>query len=200
MPTLTYSLPQPNTGNVVWGLAAVFTAQQGTALPSDANLGVGSAWTGGGWNFCGATDSGVSLNSTPSTTSINIEEQPTPVAVLVDKSEFSISFDFSEETLQNVNLAWGNSGSIAVTAAGAGQPGKSVLSLSTNFPTLACAVVGKNQLGYARVFNIPGVMSTGTVKTDFRRSASQRLYPCELSMVCAYSALQLIDLTAPATS
>jgi hypothetical protein len=200
MPTLTYSPPAVNTGNVVVGLAAVFTAPPGTALPSDANLGVGSAWIGGGWSFNGATDSGVSLNWNPSTTEINIEEQPTPVAVLIEKAELEVSFDFSEETLQNINLAWGAMGSIATTAAGAGQPGKSVLTLSTVLPTLACAVVGKNQLGYARVFNIPGVQSTGSVKTDFRRSAGQRLYPCTLSTVCPYSALQVIDLNAPATS
>jgi hypothetical protein len=200
MPTLSYTPPAVNTGNVVVGLAAVFTAPLNTALPSDASLGVGSAWTGGGWSFIGATDSGVSLNWNPSTQDINIEEQPTPVAVLIEKATLEVSFDFSEETLSNINMAYGSTGTIAVTAAGAGQPGKSVLSLSTTLPTLACAVVGKNQLGFARVFNIPGVMSTASVKTDFRRSASQRLYPCTLSTVCPYSAIQVIDLTAVATS
>jgi hypothetical protein len=200
MPTLAYAPPPVAPGNVVWGLAAVFTSPQGTSLPTDANLGVGSAWTAAGWNFNGATDSGVSLNWNPSTTDINIEEQPTPVAVLIEKVDYTISFDFSEETLQNIALAYGGSGSVAVTAPGAGQPGKSVLTLSTTYPTLNCAVVGRNQLGYARVFYIPGVMSVGSVKTDFRRSASQRLYPCELSMTCPFSALEIVDLTAPATS
>lgn len=200
MPTLSYTPPAVNTGNVVVGLAVVYTAPLGTALPSDANLGVGSAWTGGGWNFIGATDSGVSLTWNPSTQDINIEEQPTPVAVLISKATLDVNFDFNEETLQNINLAWGSTGTIATTAAGAGQPGKNVLTLSTTYPTLACAVVGKNQLGFARVFNIPGVQSTGSVKTDFRRAANQRMYPCTLSTVCPYSSLSVIDLTAVATS
>lgn len=200
MPTLSYTPPAYNTGNVVFGLAAVYTAPQGTTLPTDANLGVGSSWTGGGWNFIGATDGGVTLNWNPSTTDITIEEQPTPVATLVDKADLQVSFSFSEETLANINLSYGGSGTIAVTAAGAGQPGKSVLSLSTTFPVLACAVVGKNQLGYARVFSIPGIMSTGTVKTDFRRSASQRLWPATFNTVCPFNQIQVIDLTAIATS
>lgn len=200
MPTLSYSPPAYNTGNVVVGTAVVYTAPLNTALPADASLGVGSAWTGGGWTFIGATDSGVSLNWNPSTNNINIEEQPTPVAVLVTNADLEVSFDFSEETLANINMAYGNAGTIAVTAAGAGQPGKSVLSLSTTFPQMACAVVGKNQLGFARVFYIPGIMSTGTVKTDFRRAANQRMYPCTFHTVCAFSSIQVIDLTAVATS
>ena len=87
-----------------------------------------------------------------------------------------------------------------MTAAGAGQPGKSVLTLSSTIPVLACAVVGKNVLGYPIVFYIPGIQSTGSVKTDFRRAASARLYPASFSMVCAISAVQIINITAPATS
>jgi len=200
MPSLLVTPPPVTPGNVVVGTAPVYTSPQGTALPSDANLGVGSAWITGGWTFNGATDGGASLNWNPSTTDITIEEQPTPVAVLVDKADYTVSFSFAEETLANINLAMGGGGSIAVTAPGAGQPGKSVLSLSTNFPVLNCAVVGKNAQGYPIVFFIPGIMSVGQVKTDFRRSASQRLYPAEFSMVCAISAVQIINLTAPATS
>lgn len=197
---LVFSPPNPTPGNVVVGQAIVFTAQVGTSLPSDQNLGVAASWTGGGWTYIGATDQGVSLNWNPSTVEIRIEEQPTPVATLVDSATIQVTFDLSEETLVNVNLAYGNSGTIATTAAGASQPGKQVLSLSTNFTQLACAVVGKNQLGFARVMSIPIVMSAGTVATTFRRAAAQRMYPCTLNAVCAFSAIQWVDLTAIATS
>jgi hypothetical protein len=200
MPTLPYTPPSPVTTNVLTGVGLVFTAPVSTALPSDANLGVGSSWTGGGWSYIGATDAGVSVTWNPSTVDINIEEQPTPVDVLVTNATCQITFDFSEETLANVNTAWGGSGSIAVTAAGAGQPGKSVLTLSTVFPSLACAVVGKNQLGFARVLSIPAVKSLGQVKTDYRRSANQRMYPCTLNSICPFSSITWVDLTAVATS
>jgi hypothetical protein len=197
---LVYSPPAVNTVNVVYGTGIVMTAPVGTAVVSDQNLGVGSAWISGGWSYVGATSAGVSLAWNPSTTEIQIEEQPTPVATLVDKATALITFDFSEETLANINLAFGGAGTIAVTAAGASQPGKSVLSLSVNFPQIAVAVIGKNQLGFARVLSVPAMMSTGSVKTDYRRAATQRLYPCSFSAVCPFSSIQWIDLSAIATS
>jgi hypothetical protein len=200
MPTLPYTPPAYGTSNVVYGVGLVMTAPVGTSLPADANLGVGSSWTGGGWTYVGATDSGVTLNWNPSTQDISIEEQPTPVAVLVTNATLQVSFNFSEETLANVNMAMGNNGSIAVTAAGAGQPGKSILSLSTSFAHVAVAVVSKNQLGFARVFYVPEMMSAGQVQAAYRRSASQRLWACTFNTVCPFSQIQAIDLTAVATS
>lgn len=197
---LLYTPPAVNTLNVCYGLGLVFTAPLGTLLPSDQNLGVGSAWTGGGWSYVGATDTGVTLTWTPSTVDISIEEQPTPVDKVVDKATAEITFNFSEETLANINLAYGGAGTIAVTAAGAGQPGKQVLSLSTNFPQLACAVLSKNQLGFARVLDVPAVMSAGTVATTYRRAANQRMYPCTLGAVCPFSQIAWVDLTSIATS
>lgn len=199
-PPLVWSPPSPNTQNVVVGLGLVFTASVGTALPSDQNLGVGSSWTGGGWSYIGATDSGVTLTWTPSTVDIGIEEQPTPVDKIVDKGTAEVSFNFSEETLANINLAYGAAGTIAVTAPGASQPGKSVLSLSTNFPQLACAVVGRNQLGFARVLSVPAIMSSGTVATTYRRAANQRMYPATFGAVCPFNQIAWTDLTAVATS
>jgi hypothetical protein len=142
----------------------------------------------------------VSVTWTPTIIDIQIEEQPTPVAVLTDKATLVVTFDFNEETLANINLSYGGSGTIAVTAPGAGQPGKSVLSLSTVATQLACAVIGKNSLGFARVLSIPAISSTGTVKTDYRRSAAQRMYPATFSSTCPFSSIQWIDLTSIATS
>ena len=197
---LLYTPPAYTSTNVLYGIGVLFTAPVGTALPSDQNLGVGSSWISGGWTYVGATDQGVSLNYAPSTNDINIEEQQTPVAVIVTNISFQITTSLSEETLANVSLSYGNSGTIAVTAPGASQPGKSVLTLSATLGSLACAVVGKNQLGFARVFSVPVVMSTGSVKTDFRRAANARLYPVTLNATCPMSSVTVTDLTAIATS
>jgi hypothetical protein len=97
-------------------------------------------------------------------------------------------------------MAWGNGGSTAVTPAGAGQPGKSVLTLSTSFQTLSVALVGQNQLGFARVLYIPVVVSAGQVQTAFRRAAQQRLYPVTFSAICPFNSITWTDLTAIATS
>lgn len=199
-PPLVYSPPGYGTQNVLYGIGLLFTAIQGTAVPSDQNLGVGSAWTGLGWAYVGATEAGVTVTFNPQTQNINIEEQPTPVGVAVNTADLQVTASLSEETLANVNLSWGNAGTVAITPPGAGQPGKSVLTLSTNFPTVACAVVGKNQLGFARVLSIPQVISAGQVQTAYRRAASQRLYPLTLSAICPFTSITWTDLTAIATS
>jgi len=200
MPTLTYSPPSYTTGNVIYGTGILFTAATGTSAPSDANLGVGTAWTGLGWAYVGALLDGVTVTFNPTTQDINIEEQPTPVGVAVTTANLTITANMSEETLANVNLAWGNAGSIAVTAAGAGQPGKSVLTLSTTLTEVAVALVGKNAYGYAGVLQIPNVISAGQVQTAYRRAAQQRVYPLTLNSVCAFSLITWTYLTAPATS
>jgi len=199
-PPLVYTPPSYTTTNVLYGVGILFTAIPGTALPSDQNLGVASAWTALGWAYVGATEAGVTVTFNPSTQDINVEEQPTPVAVIVNTATLQITCSLSEETLTNVNLAWGNGGSVAVTPAGAGQPGKSVLTLSTNFASMACAVIGKNQSGFARVLSVPSVMSAGQVQTAYRRAAQQRLYPLTLNAVCPFSQITWTDLTAIATS
>ncbi|HEY2638956.1 MAG TPA: hypothetical protein VGI66_03605 [Streptosporangiaceae bacterium] len=199
-PPLVYTPPNFTTTNVLYGTGILFTAVVGTSVPSDQNLGVGSAWTGLGWAYVGATEAGVILTFNPTIQNIMIEEQPTPVGVAVSTVDLSVTTTMSEETLSNVNLAWGNGGTIAVTPPGAGQPGKSVLTLSTNFATVACALVGKNQLGFARVVSIPTVVSAGQVQTSFRRAAQQRLYPLTLTAICPYTSITWTDLTAIATS
>ena len=197
---LVYAPPSYTTTNVVYGVGIVMTAPINTNLPSDQNLGVGASWLSGGWSYIGCTDAGVSVTWNPTTVDISIEEQPTPVAVIVDKATAQVTFDFSEETLTNINLAYGGAGTITPTSAGASQPGKNVLTLSTSFPQLACAVISKNQLGFARVMSIPAIMSTGQVKTDYRRSANQRLYPTTFNTICPFNQISWIDLTAVATS
>src|ERR1039457_2684039 len=197
---LVYAPPSYTTTNVVYGVGIVVTASLGTNLPGDQYLGVGAQWIPAGWSYIGCTDAGVSVTWNPTTVDISIEEQPTPVAVIVDKATAQVTFDFSEETLANINMAYGNAGTIALTAAGASQPGKSTLSLSTTFPQMACAIISKNQLGFARVMSIPAMMSTGQVKTDYRRSANQRLYPTTFNTICPFNQISWVDLTAVATS
>ena len=199
-PPLVYTPPAYTPTNVLYGTGILFTALVGTAVPSDQNLGVASAWTGLGWAYVGATEAGVTLTFNPTVQNIMIEEQPTPVGVAVSTADLQITFSFSEETLSNINLAWGNGGSVAVTSPGAGQPGKSVLTLSTNFQQVAVALIGKNQLGYARVLEIPEMVSAGQVQTAYRRAAQQRLYPCTLSAVCPFTSIGWTDLTSIATS
>lgn len=199
-PPLVWTAPSYNTQNVLYGIGVLFTAINGTSVPSDQNLGVGSAWTGLGWQYVGATEAGLTLTFNPAVQNLVVEEQPTPAAVAINTVDIAIATSLSEETLSNINLSWGFGGTIAVTPPGAGQPGKSVLTLSTNFQTVACAIVGKNSLGFARVLYIPSVFSAGQVQTAYRRAAQQRLYPLTLTAICPLNQVAWTDLTAIATS
>ena len=64
----------------------------------------------------------------------------------------------------------------------------------------SAALIGVNQLGYARVLYVPVVVSAGQVQTAFRRAAQQRLYPLTLTATCPYNNITWTDLTAIATS
>jgi hypothetical protein len=203
--TLTYAPPAYGTTDVLYGTGILFTAPNpspgtGATVPGDASLGVGSAWLGLGWSYVGSTEAGVTQTYNPTIQNISIEEQPTPVGVAVSTATLQFTTNLSEETLANINLAYGNSGAIATTAAGAGQPGKSVLTLSTTFATLTAALVAQNEYGYATVLYIPVVVSAGQVQTAFRRAAQQRLYPLTLSAICPFDDISFTELTAPATS
>ena len=197
---LVYTPPAYNTGNVIYGTGILFTATTGTSVPSDQNLGLGSSWTGLGWAYVGSLLDGVTVTFAPTVQNIVIEEQPTPVGVAVSTADLTVTCNLSEETLANVNLSWGNGGTIAVTSPGAGQPGKSVLTLSTNFQSMSVALVGKNVYGFAGVLYIPTVISAGQVQTAYRRAAQQRVYPLTLSAICPFSSITWSELTAIATS
>lgn len=199
-PPLVYSAPSFNTANVLFGVGILFTAPVGTAVPSDQNLGVATSWSGLGWTYVGATEAGVTLTFNPAVQNIMVEEQPTPAGVAINTADLQVTTSMSEETLSNVNMSWGNGGTIAVTPAGAGQPGKSVLTLSINFQHVAVALIGQNQLGFARVLYIPQMVSAGQVQTAYRRAAQQRLYPLTLSAICPWNNITWTDLTAVATS
>ena len=205
MPVLNYTPPAYTATNVVYGLGVLLYATPvsttvGASVPSDANLGVFSSWQGLGWNYVGAVLDGVTLTYNPTTQDIVVEEQPTPVGVAVSTANLTVTANMSEETMANMNLAWGNSGSIATTAAGAGQPGKYVLTLSTTFQQVSVAVIGKNAYGYATVLYIPFMLSAGQVQTAYRRAAQQRVYPLTLNSVCAFNQITWTELYQPATS
>ena len=122
----------------------------------------------------------MTLTYAPTTQDIVIEEQPTPVGVAVSTANLTITANMSEETLTNVNLAWGNSGTIAPTSAGAGQPGKNVLTLSTTFQQVSVAVIGRNRFGFASVLYIPFMLSAGQVQTAYRQGRAAAGVPADV--------------------
>lgn len=190
--------PAVDDTNVLYGVGYVFTNTFGAPLPADIDLGDYTKWqaTTPAWSYVGATEAGVTTNFNPSMTDLMVEEQITPVASVPSSATYEVTLSMSEETLTNINLAHGGGGTITTTAAGTGQPGKQVLTFSSTFPYLACAVLGRNKLGYPNVFYIPKIQSIGQVQTAYRRAAQQRLYPVTMHALCPVEQIQLINITA----
>jgi hypothetical protein len=188
--------PAYSSSQVLFGNGYLWTAPFATALPADIDLGDLTKWVG--WTYVGATDQGVQIQFSPNMNEINIEETPIPIASLVQTATFQISAALSEESLVNINLAYGGGGSIATQAQATGVPGKKTLTLSSNFATLACAILAKNDLGFPRVFYVPKIMSAGQVQTNFRRAADKRMYPITLNSLTDLANCQVIDIISAA--
>ena len=188
--------PAYTSSQVLFGNGYLWTAPFATALPADIDLGDLTKWVG--WTYVGGTDQGVQIQFSPNMNEINIEETPIPIASLVQTATFQISASLSEESLNNINLAYGGGGSIATQAQATGVPGKKTLTLSSNFATLACAILAKNDLGFPRVFYVPKIMSAGQVQTNFRRAADKRMYPITLNSLTDLANCQVIDIISAA--
>jgi len=195
---IEWAPPQWGTVDVLYGTGVMYTAAASQSMPADIDLGDSTKWGPAGWSYIGATDQGVSITFTPRMTEIMIEEQPIPVAEIVETATFTVETSFAEETLKTINLAYGNGGTITTVAQGVGQPGKQILTLSTNFQQVAVAVLGRNQYGYPRIFYIPIMVSSGTVKTDFRRAAAKRMYPATFSSLVNLNQCTVTDILSPA--
>lgn len=155
-----------------------------------------TTWETASWVSAGATNEGFKVNVETSTTTVTIEEQSTPVDETVEGKTINIEAELAEDTLQSIQFAWGG-GTIVTTAAGAGTPGTSKMSLSDAVQYVTATLEMKNFKGLARRIYIPKMSVTGGGETSFRRSADKRLYPVRFASLCKPSDIQIIDITAP---
>lgn len=184
-----------NTAKVLVGTATLYTAPKGTAAPLDT-LAEGVAWSAP-WVHVGGSEEGVSFAVGTDTGDIRIEEQATPVLVVVTAKNIRVLVTLSEDTVENMKLAYGG-GSIVTTAAASGQPGKKTLTLSNSLDQLACGFEGLNADGFWRRVYIPSVLSVADVTTAYRRAANNRAYNVELRAVCDPSEIKIVEKTAAA--
>lgn len=176
-----------NTSNVIVGAATLYTAPANTALPADSVV-YGGAWPAG-WTDVGATEEGVSQIVGTDTSDINIEEQATPVSVMVTRRNVRVQVALAEDVLENIKLAWGG-GTLTTVV---GPPATKTLVLSDTLATFAIAFEALNSYGFFRRFYVPVVMSTADVTTRYRRAAAERSYAVEFRAICASNQILLRD-------
>jgi hypothetical protein len=88
--------------NVIAGAGALYLAPSGTPLPSLATMPTDSTWTAAGFVGSGYTDDGVQFVYTPQVKDIEVDEELSPVQVLLVGEKLEISLKFAEVTLNNL--------------------------------------------------------------------------------------------------
>jgi hypothetical protein len=185
--------PSIDTTKVLIGTAILYTAPANTAAPADT-IADGTTWASP-WTYVGATEEGVSLAVGTDTGDIRVEEQSTPVLIVVNAKNVRILAALSEDTIENMKLAYGG-GTLTTTAAATGIPGTKKLVLSNSVSILAAGFEGVNSYGFYRRVYIPQVLSVADVTTPYRRAANNRAYNIELRAVCDPSLITITDKTA----
>lgn len=179
--------------NVLVGPATLYVAPLGTAMVPDTLL-KGAAWPVP-WIQPGFSEAGLTLNSNVTTQDINVEEQSTPIDVLVTNRTISVDINLAEDTVENMKLAYG-AGVITTQAAGTGIIGKKTLRLSDTLDHLALGFEGTSPGGFFRRVFLPIVVSVGNVQTVYRRAASERFYACQFRYIDDPANLLIVDQTS----
>lgn len=181
-----------------WTPALVLTKIADATVPlSDAGV---TAWEAAGWTIFGATNEGYKINAEASTTTINIEEQSSPVGEQMEAKAVAIEAALAEDTIQSMSFAWGG-GVVTTTAPGAGGIyGKQTMKLVDGIKYVQIAMEMINPLGFARRIYIPKMSLFGSGETSFRRAAEKRLYPVKMNSLCKPTDIEIVELTALPTS
>jgi hypothetical protein len=197
--------PRYNPKNVVRGPAALwYQPQSDDAVLPDNTLPLGGDWADDTlgdplWTPIGATQSGVSINWTRKTADISIEEQSNPVDVATDTLDPTIECVLSEDTLETMALAYG-SGTITTVAPTSTVPGYKEITFSENLDHITLGFEGINSKNYWRRGLWADVLSTATVKTDYTRIKTQRLYAVSFRLLSPIKNMKLREMTLPHTS
>lgn len=168
-------------------------------IPDTTPLFDVDAYETAGWRTAGATHEGYRANVDTSTTTVTIEEQSTPVGEYVESKGVTFEAALAEDTLASMQLSW-SGGNITIAPATATLPGTSKMTLTDTIKYWAAILEMRNQYGLARRIFLPKASLTGSGETAFRRAADKRTYPIRVASVCKPSDIDIIDITAPATS
>lgn len=183
--------------NVLVGSADLWIAPANTAAPAFLTSGLVAAPTTP-WVASGFTETGVTLNVDRKVGEIHVDEQSTPALVVPDTMDVTVDVTFAEDTLPNMQTAYGG-GTITTVAASTGIPGTSVLTLADALSVVAVCFIGTNAHGLGRLVYIPSMVAAGKVKTDYQRAKTNRSYPTTFTATCAPSLVAITDATAVGT-
>lgn len=151
--------------------------------------------TGGLWTPVGATDQGWKYGTNKSTTTINVEEQSTPVAQTISSQAVTFEGALSEDISRTLALAW--NAYLTSVAPAVGNPGYDQLLLTDDVLLYAVCLITSHFNGKPRWIYAPKCSQLSNVSTDFRRATAKRMYPVSFATLCKPSEIETINFTAP---
>lgn len=191
-------LPSYQRSNVLVGEAAMYyqpyNASVPPVLPAITTL-LGGSWPSP-WTAVGATISGLDFKFQRNTQKIMVEEQSTPVQVTTKDTQFTFDAELSEDTFNNMLLAYGG-GVLATTAATSTNPAIQTFTVSQELTQFAFAFEASNELGFYRRVMIPIVVSVANASTKYRRADSQRTYAVSFESLVDVSQCTFVEMRAP---
>lgn len=195
--------PTYDRTKVLVGQARMFVQKLGTgvvpALPADT-VALNGDWPSSGaniWVPVGATEEGLTFRFQRTTESIMIEEQLTPAQVNTTGIDMSADVVLSEDTIDTMVLAFGG-GTKVITAPGAGQPGKTELTIGSDNDHYAFGFEAENSFGKPRRVMLPDVVSVGQMEPVFRRAQNARRYATSFVVISAPEDVEIVEITADA--
>jgi len=96
------SVPQFQASNVIAGAGFMYLAPAGTAIPDLSTMPTDSTLQSAGFVPSGYTDDGVQFTYTPQTKDIDVDEEMSPVQILLIGEKLEINLKFAEVTLNNL--------------------------------------------------------------------------------------------------
>lgn len=196
--------PRYTPQNVVRGPASLwYRAQDNTATIPGGALALGGDWSNAVsgnplWLPIGATQAGVTMNWSRKTSDITIEEQINAVDVATDALDPTIDTVLSEDTLESMVLAYGG-GTITTTAPTTLLPGTRQVAFTSELSHITLGFEGINSKSYWRRGLWQDVLSVATVKTDYVRSKTQRLYAVSFRLVSSVESMITVEMNLPHT-
>lgn len=148
------------------------------------------------WTPLGGTEQGWKATASKTTNTINIEEQSTPVAELIQSQTFGFDANLSEITARTLQIAYNTTK--AVVAVASGVTGKTTLAFTDSVTSYAVCLETINELGLATRLYVPSAVALQNTEQTFRRAANQQLLPVSFMSICPPSLIQEVHIDAVA--
>jgi hypothetical protein len=186
-----------DANNVLSGSAVGFVSPPDTPLPADSITVFDPAVWIDPWLAAGATEQGWQVNWNPSTSDVNIDEQPTPVDQLLQTATLQFVANLAEDTVQS--WGWAMNATKTVTAPTATLMGKTRLTPQPTLQHYAAALETQNFTQMPRRYYVPDMTAAANVGAQFRRGQGPRLIPITFTSVAAIDDIVIDDITADHT-